>query len=792
MPVLVDFEDGDVYDWVGGKAYLLSASTTQARNGAFSGEWDLIGGFYSALAERMDLTVTNADTASSWIYATGGHRVNFRICVQNDTSSQRNEYSASIGSDGLELYKYTNGSISFLGWSGGSLPYNSWIKLEIVGDGAGGFTANLYDSSEVLQASVSGTDTAYSSGGIGIYAQTNNDPAEFYFDDIAGPTQGGGPQSATLGVASASVTAYDVSGSVPAPPTDDVTRALASKWKFDSGYTDSVGTYDATNNGTSLVSGGYIDGAAQFDGSSHIDAGDHATIDSAPWTFAIRSYLTTTTTGTTDIQTIACKNVSYSDRAFWLVEWDGLIQVRVGSNAVTVEGPAPTLNTWQTIIVTYNGSTFELWVDGVSYGTNTETTIGGATAPLRFGSEKGTDRYIKNGGRVDDARVYSDVLTNQEVADLTAYDGTAVSSVSATLATMNVSGATYSVSASAGAVAATIDRVDSPSAESDLGASPGAVSASMEVSSVASAPSGMTASAGPVAPQLGSVSASGTPTIIGVAPGAVSAAVEGPSITSAGTDPNILLAPVSPPLEVATVGAIPVSVSSIVGPTAATVDSVGFVAIPRAIGSSEAVYAALESLGVVGSPADLGAIVGAVSSAVGVASIVSSISSPSASAGPVARTLSSGDLPTSPASPGAVPGPVSADLGSLSASAGSFDLGVVLAMVAMLDLVSVGSESGAWSASPGAVSADLASISGRLGSSSVGSSVAPRSVGVDLAALSGLVAPLSAENVLFLFLRMSETGNSSISVDNSGENGLSVDNSGGNGFELDSTNDNFL
>lgn len=210
----------------------------------------------------------------------------------------------------------------------------------------------------------------------------------------------------------------------------DVTRGLVSKWTWESDYSDSVGTNDGTNSGmlrnsASAQVGDYS--LASADGNDYVDCGSDASLQNSPFSFSIWVMAGERTSGTTNIQTFAAKDDDYTDRLFWLVEWDGSWVCRVGSNGTGIIGPTPSLFSWQHLCVTYDGTTFEFYVDGTSQGTATESTVGGAGHPLLLGAESAGNREIRQGARIDEARMYDVELTSSEVTDLYNWDGSAPS-----------------------------------------------------------------------------------------------------------------------------------------------------------------------------------------------------------------------------------------------------------------------------------------------------------------------------------------------------------------------------
>ena len=305
-------------------------------------------------------------------------------------------------------------------------------------------------------------------------------------------------QSAALDVGTASVSGLSPNASTPTPATGDVTRGLVSKWKFDNDLLDSVGSNDAT--GSVSYAPGVIDQAVQFNGSNASSAADDPTMDTPEFSVGFHAYPVATSTGTSDIHCYVNKDNDYNDRMFWIVQWDGIWQARVGSNAATVQGPAVVPNEWVHVMLTYDGSTFTLYIDGTSVGSNTENTLDGDSANLMFGAEDLGNRHVPNGTLIDEGRFHNVCLDANEVADVAAYDGTTTAtpqSMTASVAEVGVLG--LSNSFSAGPVSASANSGSVAASTAAPSASPGPTAASFGSASVSASSLALSAVGGPVA-----------------------------------------------------------------------------------------------------------------------------------------------------------------------------------------------------------------------------------------------------------------------------------------------------
>jgi hypothetical protein len=589
--------------------------------------------------------------------------------------------------------------------------------------------------------SLSVTDTSHTTGG-NLFLAYNDILDNYYINDIVSN------QSASLDSASLTTSAQPLSatGGAEPTPTGDVTRGLVSRWTLDGNALDQVGTLDPSTVSGVTYTGGHIEQAASFDGSDYIEYPADGSIQTDDFTISAWANVNSTSSGTTAIQTVSAKNLDHTDRQFWLVEWDGSWTCRIGSNGQGVTGSAATPGAWTHLLATYDSatSTFEFWVNGISQGTATESAIGGDGQTFCIGAESPSHRMFN--GLIDEVRYYNVVLTASEIADLYAYDGTTVAPVSAGLEAASLAFSPRALSVTPGATGATLGAATTNLASSNVGASCGPVSAGIDAVRI-------TVEAGAVGTTLGVVS--------------------------------LVLA--SAPLS-----STPASLGSTVGPTSAALDSSILIALSRSLGVSEAIYAALESASMVSSSGALGASPGAVSASMPSAALSVVAESPVVALAELAVELDAGSLAVSVRKVTPVAGSVSAGLESASLVLTLPNVEALKALVAALDVASITSVSTDLGAIPGSLSPELDAASAVISASPVDVGVGLRSVGLDVVELVAEIPGISAENVLYLFLRVSEAGNSSFTLDGTGSTGFSVGNSGDNGFELDSDNENSL
>ena len=89
--------------------------------------------------------------------------------------------------------------------------------------------------------------------------------------------------------------------------------------------------------------------------------------------------------------------------------------VNSGSGMLSVNGGAATLNAWQHLVGTFDGTTASLYLNGLAVGSGAGTTYTGqSTNPLQIGqSEAGDNFYFP--GQLEEAAVYGTALSLTQV-----------------------------------------------------------------------------------------------------------------------------------------------------------------------------------------------------------------------------------------------------------------------------------------------------------------------------------------------------------------------------------------
>ncbi len=211
----------------------------------------------------------------------------------------------------------------------------------------------------------------------------------------------------------------------PSLSTDSGENGLVGWWKTQGNANDSSPyANNGTVNGATLTTGreGAANSAYSFNGSSYIST-------ALSWPSSGSLSLWAYPTAHNDWESPAGWKYSPTSGGYALIDegsgspgtWRGVFDI-TGSGENDVTGPSVTLNAWAHLVLTWNksGSTWTVgfYVNGVSYGTNTQTGTASSTiGPFYFGTagQSANNNYT---GSIEDVRVYNRALTSAEVSNL--------------------------------------------------------------------------------------------------------------------------------------------------------------------------------------------------------------------------------------------------------------------------------------------------------------------------------------------------------------------------------------
>jgi len=195
---------------------------------------------------------------------------------------------------------------------------------------------------------------------------------------------------------------------------------LVGWWKFNGNANTSIGTANGVVTGATLTSGqsGQANTAYSFTAAccQYIRT---SALPALPATLSISAWINPTAYPS-ERSAIVVNDINTTDGYYFSLNSDGSLQAYwYGTSSPgyhTTNSNTVPLNQWTFATVTWSGSEVKLYING-SLQTTVATQGGGAAAnPISIGAQSSTTRQF--GGKLDDIRVYSRVLTPLEVSNL--------------------------------------------------------------------------------------------------------------------------------------------------------------------------------------------------------------------------------------------------------------------------------------------------------------------------------------------------------------------------------------
>lgn len=430
-----------VYDWAGYNDLTGGAGLTRGATGAVIGDGDAattFSGDATGVAVASGL-VPGPQTFSvgAWFRTTstaGGKIVGFGNAASGDSSSyDRHLY---LDAAGRVNFGVDPGSPAVLQSGTG---YNDGKWHQVVGTvGSGGMQLFLDGRRIGDRTDVTGAqayDGYWRVGGDSTWAD-----GKYFAGDI--------DDVAVYGIALAPATVknqWNLSGhgATVAAPSDAYGRAVFtgapdSYWRLgDAAGTTTVA--DRTGNGTTATANGGVtfgaaggvhgttDTAATFDGATGLVVSNQAVVD--PETYSLElSFRTTSTSGGTLIGfgDAATGESSNYDRHVWMHD-DGTLEFGTWTGQANTVHTAESYNDgrWHHLVATQGPDGLNLYVDGVSAGTNPATHAQPYSGYWRIGGDHtwGGSSSDYFAGTLDDVAIYSSVLSAGQVANHAALAG---------------------------------------------------------------------------------------------------------------------------------------------------------------------------------------------------------------------------------------------------------------------------------------------------------------------------------------------------------------------------------
>lgn len=209
---------------------------------------------------------------------------------------------------------------------------------------------------------------------------------------------------------------------------NDVTNGLVAEWKFDE--TTSTVAYDASGNSlngtlvnspTRATSTCKIGNCLSFNGTNnYINISNNSLFSVGQPGMTLMAWIYPNAFASTTTAIIN-KNAPY---LLWIDETNRRIKTGLYKGAVWYwtygTNNSLTTGSWQHIVMTYDGTSRKIYVNGIQSG-NTDTQISGNidtnSASINIGRDGCCDRYYFN-GMIDDARIYNRALSADEITQL--------------------------------------------------------------------------------------------------------------------------------------------------------------------------------------------------------------------------------------------------------------------------------------------------------------------------------------------------------------------------------------
>lgn len=350
-------------------------------------------------------------TLSAWIKTSNTNDRN--IIDKYAATGGGGQYSMQISSNKLRCWTW-NAAYGPVQSSNTTITDNKWhhVLCSVSSDGT---TVTVYvdgaaDGSNTATAKNSDSDSTFKIG-------SNSTPTYFTgsLDDVRIYNRALSAAEVAQLYSSAK-TAYTKSA-----PRDE--KKLVGWWTMDNNDINGTTYYDKSglgNNATSTsaspqIAPGKINEA--FQASTGLATGDINAMDSQS-AITISTWIKATSTVTQAM--IVSKKPLNSVFGLYF-ESGGLLRMRGGGFTSTYQlSYSPPINVWKHLVAILNGTTGEVYIDGVSQGQQTINAMGSSAFGLRIGRAESDDvgAGYNFPGSLDDVRIYNYALSAQEVSQL--------------------------------------------------------------------------------------------------------------------------------------------------------------------------------------------------------------------------------------------------------------------------------------------------------------------------------------------------------------------------------------
>jgi hypothetical protein len=187
---------------------------------------------------------------------------------------------------------------------------------------------------------------------------------------------------------------------------------------------DSKGTNNGTNNNATIVDGKYGD-CLEFDGSSsYVDFGDITDFEFGSSDFSIEAWVYPDVVNTSQAIFSKYNGSADNNREFiFYIYSDGKLGLNTYSDGtsatetIAMSSTSLSASTWQHVVVVKSGTNVKFYINGTQAGTGSAvSTLYSGTSKAILGAVDGGSLYFD--GKIDNVRIYSDALDEEEIKEL--------------------------------------------------------------------------------------------------------------------------------------------------------------------------------------------------------------------------------------------------------------------------------------------------------------------------------------------------------------------------------------
>ncbi len=384
---------------------------------------------YIDVPDATALRLNNSDyTISFWTYinaySTGGGTA---FVYKRGSGAQNGWCVGSAPALQNKMMLATSGNIDPRGYSISTLALSGWHHVTIV------YTLSLQELKFYIDGVLDNTTTGVDNNNIPVGGMptpnANCTSAMRFGQDTQNNNYWLNGKLDDIGIWNTALTQDEIDGVFSGScTTADITTGLVASYPFTGNANDVSGNnLNGTNNGATLTTDrfGNANSAYSFNGtSSYISVADNNLLDFTNQ-YSISGWLyATATSGNSNSRTIISKARNTTQTGLTLT-LDNLQSYKIASDNTDASGPhlifsstIPTLDTWYHAVVTYDGTTLKIYVNGVLANSIAYTiNLVNSTHELDFGSQRiSLNDYFA--GKIDDIRLYNRALADCDVDSL--------------------------------------------------------------------------------------------------------------------------------------------------------------------------------------------------------------------------------------------------------------------------------------------------------------------------------------------------------------------------------------